>query len=84
MPIKCADSAHRGNHPTAGFRITVPDLGIAGAETDGLFHERDYPVYRPGIELAKTKSVVCVHPVAVIPERGLIFGDRLIGTALRS
>jgi hypothetical protein len=21
MPIKCADSAHRGNHPTAGFRL---------------------------------------------------------------
>jgi hypothetical protein len=21
IPIKCADSAHRGNHPTAGFRF---------------------------------------------------------------
>ena len=29
----------------ANPEITVPDLGIAGTETDGLLHERDYPVY---------------------------------------
>jgi hypothetical protein len=50
---------------------------------DGLLHERDYPVYRPGIELAITESVIRVHPVVVGRERSLIFGDRLFGTALR-
>jgi hypothetical protein len=28
----------------ANPEIPAPDVGIAGAETDGLFHERDYPV----------------------------------------
>jgi hypothetical protein len=37
MPIKCADSAHRGNHPTAGFRIiAVPQRsGMDPAKASG-------------------------------------------------
>ena len=64
--------------------IEKTDLGIAGTEPDGLFLGRDERLDRPGHELAPAEMGVCVGPVAVERDDGLVFGNGLVVSVLRA
>src|SRR5215467_1608081 len=64
--------------------IKKPDLRIARAEPDGSFLRRNKLRYRPGHELAPSEMGVCVGPVAVERDDGLVFEDGLAVAVLRA
>jgi hypothetical protein len=57
--------------------IHIADEGIAGAEAEGLFLQRNYLLYWSGVQLAISESGYCNHPVAIERDRRLVFGDGL-------
>ena len=64
--------------------IEKADLGIARTEPDGLLLGRDQLLDRPGHELAPAEMGVCVGPVAVERDDGLVFGNGLVVSVLRT
>jgi len=54
------------------------DVGIAGAETNGLLSERDHLVQQPGEEFTPPETVQCTHQVPIQRERRLVFGNGLV------
>src|SRR6516162_5224087 len=64
--------------------ITIVDSGIAGAESDGLLKEWDHLLYRPGVELAPGELRYCGDRVGIECEHRPVFGNSLLGSALRA
>src|ERR1700736_5840927 len=62
--------------------IAYPDEGIARAEANGLLHERDPLLYRPGVELAPAKTDWRAHEVVMQCERRLVFGNGFLPSFL--
>ena len=63
--------------------IVEADLGIAGTEPNGSFLGRNSFVDGSDHELAPSEMRMCVGPVAVERDDGLIFGYGLIVAVLR-
>ena len=61
---------------------TKEDIGIAGAETDGLLMEQDRLLRRAGEQLAPPNMGVCVHEVAIERKHGFVFGNRFVEAVL--
>src|SRR5262249_8074312 len=64
--------------------IEKADLWIAGTEPDGLILGWNQRLNRPGHEIAPAKMGVCVGPVAVERDDGLVFEDGLVVPVLRA
>src|SRR4029077_20677097 len=60
------------------------EIGIAGAETDGLLMEGDCLPRRAGEQLAPPYMGVRVHQIAIERERGFVFGNRFVEAVLRT
>src|SRR3954449_6172257 len=64
--------------------IEKADLRIARAQSDSLFLGRDERLDQSGHELAPAEVRVCVRPVAIECDRGLVLGNRLVVPVLRA
>src|SRR5215471_11822407 len=64
--------------------INNGDLGISGAKTNGVLHERDYFLYGARHQLAVAESEQRPYGVAIEREHGLVFGNGLVISALRA